>query len=611
MNYEIAVGTPANRHKLIPQAEVSTFLFKEGLEQSLYVSVYCYDPADYDKMVGLKAKEWGHIQRYIEWVPIDIDKGNNSDEETIKIASNVLRVLMTEFGLRHENIKTYFSGNGYHILIHGDCFGFNNIVKSKIDGVYDLPFCVKQTMTSLPFIGNLVDSSIYQLNGLLRGSYSLNLKSARYKIPVTIDEIMSEDYHTIHHMSKSGRRLDFKWDTYSGDGEMEQYVSNVLPDIRNYDDKTKDSTKYRACISHILNTGPVKGQRNHDIMVLASAFMQIGMPLLNAKKVILDWNNNSLDVAVVNQQIEYTYNREYTYGCSHKFLAPHCSPRCKHYQNKDITTSLVDNEKVLQEAYLMNMKEIRANGIDMGMVLGYSDSDNAFSSFILTPNDSVIVLTGPTKSGKSTFMKHLVLGIGMGTSGLLMPKQRRKTLYYTGEQSPAHWVNHCAQILADVTKEEFEENQYEILKQYGRYITEMVLPHSPVEKPSGWEQHIKDGGYELVVIDTMDHALVNSSNEHAEKLAMLQEAQRLNGLYGTIFWFVSQIKREDAKIGKTTLFSGKGSGAIENQARKVIGLENYPDIPNQKTLRILADTYGLPGVEIQYQLCKTGRLRRI
>ena len=52
--------------------------------------------------------------RYIDEVLIDIDKGQNTDDYTLRCAQSILYEL-NELGVPGGAIQPYFSGTGYHI----------------------------------------------------------------------------------------------------------------------------------------------------------------------------------------------------------------------------------------------------------------------------------------------------------------------------------------------------------------------------------------------------------------------------------------------------------------------------------------------------------------
>ena len=87
MYVEIARGTPANRGILIPH---NTLVHYINDNESLYRSVYLYsdDAKEYvDKTDSLK--NFFGI-RTIDKIPVDIDKGDNSNEKTLDILRNII-----------------------------------------------------------------------------------------------------------------------------------------------------------------------------------------------------------------------------------------------------------------------------------------------------------------------------------------------------------------------------------------------------------------------------------------------------------------------------------------------------------------------------------------
>ena len=164
---EIAKGTPYNRGILIPVDRLSNHLG----EEPVYRSVYLYDDTAFEYV-----KENGSLKnffgvRYIDKVPVDIDKQDRSDERTLDILRGIILEL-EDADIDCGSFQSYFSGSGYHLILSGDLFNFKP--------GNDLPFIVKQTMKKLmPDI----DSSIYMRTGIYRLQHTPNQKTGLYKIP--------------------------------------------------------------------------------------------------------------------------------------------------------------------------------------------------------------------------------------------------------------------------------------------------------------------------------------------------------------------------------------------------------------------------------------------
>lgn len=130
---EIARGTPVNRGILIPPEKLIKYISKEPL----YRSVYLYDEEalEYANKKGTLKDFFGI--RYIDKIPIDIDKGDNTDEKTLDILRSVILEL-EEAEIECGSFQSYFSGSGYHLILSGDLFNFK--------AGTDLPYVVKQTL---------------------------------------------------------------------------------------------------------------------------------------------------------------------------------------------------------------------------------------------------------------------------------------------------------------------------------------------------------------------------------------------------------------------------------------------------------------------------------
>ena len=127
---EIAVGSPRRRGLLVKQEDLSTFVFDEGKKQAIYRSVYLYDDEglEYVKLNGTLKDYFG--PRSIDKIPIDIDKGQNTDEWTLDVLRGVLFNLREEYEVSNDALQLYFSGTGYHIMLTNELFDFKKSTKS-------------------------------------------------------------------------------------------------------------------------------------------------------------------------------------------------------------------------------------------------------------------------------------------------------------------------------------------------------------------------------------------------------------------------------------------------------------------------------------------------
>lgn len=591
MIYELAVKTPANRQILKTEEELSDYIERNGNDTDMYMSVYCYAEEDRTGMENTKVQNW-FFPRYIQWVPIDIDKGQNAPKKCIRDAIHILYQL-EELGLRRHNYKLYFSGRGFHIYIHADCFNF------PVSD--DLPYMVKQTISKLPF-GKLIDPAIYHRNAVIRCTYTYNSKGKRYKIPITREELYADDYDAISSLALT-RRLDFNWEEeYSGEGELNNFVCNHNNGAVKRYSNIVERHNY-ACIHKLLEQGAVEGTRNNSILRIAGHLSYCDIPCDIAVKMLLDWNNHSLEDQIVIEKVEKAYQRGYHYGCDDSILKACCSIRCRRYRKKDYISTPMSKEEIFHSAKSINFAELKANGIDYARLFGISGFN-----FTVIPGE-LVALLGITKCGKSTLMKHIALALDMTDTSSIYPQYRRETLYYTSEQSPEYFLLICCQILENCSEQETLLRQNDLLdKWYPHY--KHIIPIGKTDGISGLEENIVRFQPEQVIIDTLDHFADNEYGEHIGIKMTMVQLQELCAKYHLIIYVVSQVSRLDARDNKVTLFSGKGSGSIENQSRKVLGLSNTTE-PSIIRLEFLANAYGHIGKGIELQRYESTRLKKI
>ena len=121
MYVEIAKGAPSNRGTLVPKNELHTYLEPET---PLYRSLYLYDDSAVSEIQDKGSVSNYYGTRWIDKVLIDIDKGQDTNEQTLKNAQNYLMALENE-GINLNNaIQVYFSGSGYHFMLPNSIFNF-------------------------------------------------------------------------------------------------------------------------------------------------------------------------------------------------------------------------------------------------------------------------------------------------------------------------------------------------------------------------------------------------------------------------------------------------------------------------------------------------------
>ena len=418
---EIARVTPINRGIMIPKGNLINYISKEPL----YRSVYLYDEEalNYVRKNGTLKNYFG--VRYIDRIPIDIDKGDNSDEKTLDILRSVILEL-EEADIDCGSFQSYFSGSGYHLLLSGDLFNFKPST--------DLPFTVKQTLKKL--IPHL-DSSIYMRTGIYRVQHTTNQKTGLYKIPLHRNEVMNLDANDIIKMAKTNRG-DFKYHSLVGNGELESQIVEDIPNIRVLN-KVSEPSKVVPCIQSMLNKGASEGSRHVTAMRIISYFKRNGLPSHYAKVCMLHWNAKSMNEQQVMEMVENVYNRNYQYGCKDSIMSEHCKTQCIHFKRKDYLVDIKSSDEMQTELHERLTTDFSGKTIDLGRALGIKKES------IIYPGELVTIF-GPTGSNKTTFAQNIALGVDF-VNNRIIKEWQIPTLFLSLELSS--WYMHRRHLQID------------------------------------------------------------------------------------------------------------------------------------------------------------------
>jgi len=573
---EIAQDSPRNRGLLVPLTSLSQYI-KEG--KPLYRSSYLYaeEAVDIAEAQG-SIKNFEGI-RYIDEILIDIDKQDNSNERTLDITRGTIMQL-EDLGVSESGMQAYFSGSGYHISLSNDLFGFIGSAR--------LPVHVKQSIIALL---PEADISIYTRTGLYRVAHTVNLKSGLYKIPLTLREVLNQNPEAIMELAKE-QRLDYPYSVLTGDGELSEYVLTdestattaraVSQGLR----KTREPNKIVPCVQTLFREGPLTGKRHKTVLRLASHFRRYGFPSETARAAILHWNNNSMDPDKVVEVVNSTYNSGYQYGCKDELLAEHCQTNCIHFKNKDLLVN-VKTAKDMQEELIQRLEaDFNGRVIDLGACLHLDDNTEC----VIYPGELVTIF-GPTGSNKTTFAQNIALGLDFVKQEINQDWQV-PTLFLSLELSAWYMHRRHLQIVAGLDKVTVNNTYKETYMANKDKLAHLVIQTvSPTI--ANIEQKIRELQPALVIVDYID--LVECPHhvrgEYEQVKYVSHALSNLAIQNDCIIIQVSQVSREYSRNEVLDLYAGKGSGAIENASRKVIGLNGQAK-DKQKVIQMFKNTDG-------------------
>jgi ribosomal protein L32 len=562
MYVEVAIGSPRKRGLLIVKENLHDLFLKEGKEQAVYRSLYTYydDAFEYVKAKGSLRDFQG--ERGIEEILIDIDKKDNSDIYTQQMAQNIV-MAFSDMDVGEYSIQPYFSGTGYHIMVSGEVFNFK---KGK-----NLPYIVKETLKS---IFDDIDFSIYSRTGIYRLEHTLNPKKGFYKIPLSHKELFNLNIEEIKELAKD-RRLVFQYNPLEGNGELQDKIIKFIPKVRSLQ-TVFEPKNVVPCIQKLYNQGPNKGNRNNTILRLASHYLRHGFPSEQAKAGILHWNNNSLDENIVLSNIENTYNRGYRYGCNDYILHEHCSPRCIHYKNKNYLVEVKTSDqmqKALEERMSANYE---GKTLDLAKLYGIDDRD------IMVYPGELMTIFGPTGASKTTLAQNIVLGYD-AWNNYIRSEYQIPTLYLSLELTDWYTHKRHLQIVSGMSKKNIEKSYQQMYEHHKDDISHIVV-NTVSPTVDGIREMIISYQPRCVVIDYID-LVQPPSHIRGEYETLKYISHSLSTLAvntGIIIIQISQTSREYSRKQILDLYAGKGSGAIENASRKVLGITGKSDSKERK-----------------------------
>ena len=572
--YELAEYRASNRNRLILAENISHAILEKGADRPLFRSVFWYTEDIVDYLKTNKSVSSYRGIRGIDSIPIDIDKGSNSDTYT---KEKLLKFLdkLEEIGLDDQAYQIYFSGTGFHIFIDNSAFDFQ-------PSTY-LPEQVSQTLYN---IGLIDDSSIIRGNQLIRLENSLNEKSNLYKIPLSIEEVRTLSLDQIRELARS-QRLDFVVEEKNGRGILEKFVvpsfefdsgDKIIPSSWKKGgrvDEGKFDNRYAICIQKLYELGPREGSRNNTVMRIASHCKRQGMPEDFTIAGLLFWNsktNQSLDDRVIIDKVHQVYNKPYRYGCNDIIMKEFCNPNCLFYKHKNLDKTGLLNVSDLDRAFEERLQiiENKDRYINLKNIFGL-DVD-----CVLYPGE-LVVFQGDTGINKTSIIQNIMLGVDM-VNDLVRPPELQ-IIYYGPELSAGviQLRNYC--IVTGYTEDEVIKHKDELYKYHT--ALEHIAVQTGILTIEGIEQLILDYQPQVLVIDyyeQVEHPAWNRS----PTMAIAEISKSLSVMaqkYNIILIAISQVNRASAVNKDVGIHSGFGSGAVEKTARRLFTITGEQDSP--------------------------------
>ena len=436
--------------------------------------------------------------------------------------------------------------------------------------------------------------------GIYRVQHTLNRKTGLYKIPLYKQEVMNKDAKDIFELAKSNR-IDFEYHPLTGNGELKDKVISEVPDVQIFN-KISEPNKIVPCVQSMLKQGAQSGSRHVTAMRIISHFKRHGIPSHYAKVCMLHWNDKSMNEKQIMEMVENVYNRNYKYGCHDNIMMKHCKTQCIHFNRRDYLVDIKSADEMQGELHERLTTDFSGKTIDLGRALGIDKES------VIYPGELVTIF-GPTGSNKTTFAQNLALGVDFKNNKIVTNWQI-PTLFLSLELSSWYMHRRHLQIVAEKDKETVNNNYDELYEQNKDKLEHiMVQTISPtLDKIS---EKVRELQPSLVIVDYIDlvDTPVSYRGEYEKIKYISHGLSNMAVNMDMIVIQISQVSREYSRNEVLDLYAGKGSGAIENASRKVIGLNGQSD-SKIRAVRLFKNTDGeLFDTEVEWT--PSFRLRRV
>jgi len=543
---EIAVGHCGNRGVAIPLSNLKTYF---DLNKPLFRSFYTFDENLKDHFQVRKTIKNYPFNYYLDRIIFDIDKNNNSDEVCKSNAINLVEDLLNIVGL--ESIRIWFSGTGYHIITP-DLFGFkpsNNLPE-------ELKYNISHYFPEV--------DSIYDGARLIRVGNTINEKSRRYKIPLSLTELTTMPVNEILDLAKEPRD-NYKLLPFINTDSVLDIIKKEEIKVEDKKDNNLEPTAVVTCVQKMYAEGDIRGHRHHKILRIASSYYRNGIPEEATIIAMQNWSQ-SLDRIEVKRLVQDVYREGYRYGCFDEFMDKYCSKKCIYYLsklNRQDKLAPATTAEEMEKHYVNTLKKnVEEDSIDLSHIF-----TDITVPFLLKPGE-LIILLGNTGIGKTAFVQNLVSNVNL------------KTLWLSLEVNLDLMYRRFIQIAVGKTKEQVRnhyvndsENTWSKAIDHINCISVPTTTKAVRNQVAEAYPQIK-----VLVIDTIEDMIVSRyNNDSMVKMdSIIATLRDIASQYEIIVIGISHITKADSKTNIIDVHSGKHSSSIAQKADKVISVEGQP-----------------------------------
>jgi hypothetical protein len=310
----------------------------------VYECAYKYEDTNYDtcRMIG---------EPYLDFDIDDIEKEENY-RKLVRAVKYAINYIENALGIPAGQLKLYFSGKkGFHVIIPGEIVGIvpSNCLNDDFKH-FALGMAFLQCGRDVAKTANtILDTGIYDRKRLFRIVNSINSKSNLRKVPITVEQLYEFSYEDMKEWASKPHIFLPK--EYNLNVKAKRGYKSIIEVGREYvalrDGVVKrhsgrkiklkegEVLELLPCTKNLLETGAIKGSRNHALFALASSLAQSGYKPDDIYAMADDWNGRNEEPlsereiqTTVNSAIN-SYESGMTVGCGKYRDLGYCQKNCK------------------------------------------------------------------------------------------------------------------------------------------------------------------------------------------------------------------------------------------------------------------------------------------
>jgi hypothetical protein len=315
------------RNEMLTLDQIKGYLSQHG-KTGMYLSAYRYDNPNVNE-----ARLYGDFY-------LDFDSEDNFELARQDAIRSIWYLKQkSTYDIPEKFVRIYFSGKkGLHVTIPADVFGVEP--DTNLNEYYK----VMAKRISDQLMHGTLDEKIYDRRRLFRIPGSKHHDTGVYKIGLTYFDLVTLSFEEIKKKAEEPIFIQYAkaYEIKTAKNRFQSHIqewkvrfAKKFDDNRKFESKPLDFTP--ACIQELIESGPIKGQRNNTAAVLSSFWKKQGNTEQGVWDLLVKWNNDSMPEWELKNTMKSVISNNYEYGCSTlETLATCIGNKCPLFRGKQI-----------------------------------------------------------------------------------------------------------------------------------------------------------------------------------------------------------------------------------------------------------------------------------